>query len=298
MANISWNEIRHRALLFSREWQGATREQAEKQSFWNAFFDVFGVPLRTVAAFGEPVARMDPAKRRNSTGFIDLLWPGKLLVEHKTAGHSLEAAESQAFGYVRDLVAAGRQDEVPRYVLLSDFRRFALYDLEPEDQRELPLFHGQRYERIEFALAELRDRITAFAFIPGYKLHRFAEQDPANLRAVALMATLHDTLRAGGYGGHDLERLLVRVLFCFFAEDTGIFEPSAFALYVENRTQQDGSDLGARLQQLFRVLDTPAERRQRNLDESLAALPYVNGELFREQLEFAEFNADQRKMRC
>ncbi len=181
---------------------------------------------------------------------------------------------------MRDLIAAGRQDEGPRYVLLSDFRRFALYDLEPEDQRELPLFDGLRYECIEFALGELRDHITAFAFIPGYKLHRFAEQDPANLRAVVLMATLQGTLRAGGYGGHDPERLLVRVLFCLFAEDTGIFEPSSFALYVENQTQRDGSDLGARLQPLFRVLDTPAERRQRNLNESLARLPYVNGELF------------------
>ncbi len=292
MPNISWNEIHHRALLFSRTWQSATREQADKQTFWNEFFDIFGVPRRTVATFEEPVSRIG-----GSTGFIDLFWPGKLLVEHKTAGQSLDSAESQAFRYIRDLVTSGRQDEVPRYILLSDFQRFALYDLEPDDQlaqRELPLFHGLRFHRLEFALDELRHHTTAFAFIPGYKIHRFAEQDPANLKAVALMARLHDTLRAGGYSGHDLERLLVRLLFCLFAEDTGIFEPSSFELYLENRTQRDGSDLGIRLQHLFRVLDTPSERRQRNLDETLAGLPYVNGELFREQLEFAEFNADQR----
>ena len=293
MPNISWNEIHHRALLFSRTWQSATREQADKQTFWNEFFDIFGVPRRTVATFEEPVSRIG-----GSTGFIDLFWPGKLLVEHKTAGQSLDSAESQAFRYIRDLVTSGRPDEVPRYILLSDFQRFALYDLEPDDplaQRDLPLFHGLRFHRLEFSLGELRHHTTAFAFIPGYKIHRFAEQDPANLKAVALMARLHDTLRAGGYSGHDLERLLVRLLFCLFAEDTGIFnEPSAFELYLENRTQHDGSDLGIRLQHLFRVLDTPPERRQRNLDETLAGLPYVNGELFREQLEFAEFNADQR----
>jgi hypothetical protein len=289
MPNISWNEIRHRALLFSREWQTATREQADKQTFWNEFFNIFGISLRTVAAFEQPVARITGAK-----GFIDLFWPGKLLVEHKSAGLSLDSAESQAFGYVRDLVSSSRQDEVPRYILLSDFQRFALYDLEPENQKTLPLFHGLRYERIEFPLGELRNHITAFAFIPGYELHKLADQDPANLKAVALMANLHDTLKAGGYGGHNLERLLVRILFCLFAEDTGIFEPSAFVLFLENRTQRDGSDLGARLQHLFRVLDTSADRRQRNLDETLAGLPYVNGELFSEQLEFAEFNKDQR----
>lgn len=275
--------------MFSRSWQSATREQADKQTFWNEFFDIFGVPRRTVATFEEPVSRIG-----GSTGFIDLFWPGKLLVEHKTAGQSLDSAESQAFQYVRDLLTSGREEEVPRYILLSDFRRFALYDLEPEEQRDLPMFHGLRFQRLEFALGELRQHTREFAFIPGYKIHKFAEQDPANLKAVALMARLHDTLRAGGYSGHDLERLLVRLLFCLFAEDTGIFEPSTFELFLENRTQRDGTDLGSRLNQLFRVLDTPVERRQRNLDEALAALPYVNGELFREQLEFAEFNADQR----
>ena len=289
MPNISWNEIRHRALLFSREWSRATREQADKQTFWNDFFEVFGLSRRTVASFEEPVGRIS-----GSTGFIDLFWPGRLLVEHKTAGHSLDSAESQAFAYIRDLVTSGRQDEVPRYILLSDFRRFALYDLEPEEQLDLPLFAGLRFHRLEFHLGELRNHVLAFAFIPGYKLHHYAEQDPANLKAVALMARLHDTLKAGGYTGHDLERLLVRILFCLFAEDTGIFEPSAFELYIENRTQRDGSDLGSRLNRLFRVLDTPVERRQPNLDEALSGLPYVNGQLFAEQLEFADFNTDQR----
>ena len=199
MPSISWNEIRSRALNFSRSWSSATREQADRQTFWNEFFEVFGVSRRMVASFEEPVSRM-----RGTTGFIDLLWPGKVLVEHKTAGHSLEAAESQAFGYIHDLICSGRQDEVPRYVLLSDFRRFALYDLEPDLQLDLPLFRGLRYERSEFLLSDLVSHITAFAFIPGYQVHRAVEQDPANLKAAALMARLHDTLYDGGYVGHDV----------------------------------------------------------------------------------------------
>src|SRR5512135_1045614 len=103
-------------------------------------------------------------------------------------------------------------------------------------------------------------------------------QNAINLRAMAIMGDLHDTLAAGGYKGHELERLLVRVLFCLFAEDTGIFEREAFRLYLENRTAPDGSDLGPHLARLFEVLNTPPERRQANRDETLAAFPYVNGE--------------------
>ena len=229
MPSLSWNEIKTRAIQFSRSWADETREQAEKQTFWNEFFLVFGIPRRTVASFEEPVQRI-----KQTYGFIDLLWKGKLLVEHKSAGASLEAAEAQAFDYIQDLQSSGRGDDIPRYILLSDFRRFALYDLEPEDQLDLPLFRGLRFHRTEFPLAELHRHIRDFAFIPGYKVHSSRPQDPLNLKAVAIMGALHDTLKAGGYTGHDLERFLVRILFCLFAEDTGIFDPESFKLYIEN----------------------------------------------------------------
>jgi hypothetical protein len=126
------------------------------------------------------------------------------------------------------------------------------------------------------------------------KQHFEQDQDPINIKAVRIMGDLHDALEAGGYAGHALERFLVRVLFCLFAEDTGIFERHAFTYYLENRTAADGSDLGVHLARLFEVLNTPADRRQANLDELLADLPYVNGDLFDERLGFAEFNRDMR----
>ena len=109
-----------------------------------------------------------------------------------------------------------------------------------------------------------------------------------------------DALAAGGYAGHDLERFLVRILFCLFADDTGLFEPASFKLYIENRTASDGSDLGLHLAQLFEVLNTPSERRQAHLDDMLAAFPHVNGELFKERLAFASFNRAMRDalLRC
>ena len=286
---LSWNEIRQNAVTFANDWAGARSEAAEKQTFWNEFFAVFGMRRRAVASFEEPVKQISGAYGR-----IDLFWKGMLLVEHKSRGENLDKAESQAFAYTQDLVREGRQDEVPRYVIVSDFARLALHDLEPDEQRPLPLFAGRRVETIEMALGDLHRNIHAFAFIAGYQQHHFEDQDPINLRAVAIMDDLHDALEVGGYSGHELERFLVRVLFCLFAQCTGIFEREAFRLFIEDRTKPDGSDLGVHLAQLFAVLNTPEEKRQKNLDETLAAFPFVNGELFAESLGFAAFNRDMR----
>jgi hypothetical protein len=279
---ISWNEIRQNAIRFSQEWAGVSSEAAEKQTFWNGFFEVFGVRRRAVASFEEPVKNLS-----GDYDYIDLFWRGMLLVEHKSFGKDLGKAESQAFRYIQELLNAGRMDEVPRYVIVSDFARIALHDLEPEGQQPSP-------QMIEFPLADFHRHIYDFAFIPGYKQPRFEDQDPINIRAVEIMGKLHDALEAGGYKGHELERFLVRILFCLFAEDTNIFEREAFHLYIENRTRADGSDLGLHLARLFEVLNTPTEQRQQNLDETLAAFSYVNGDLFAEKLGFADFNRDMR----
>jgi hypothetical protein len=286
---LSWNEIRHRAIAFSKEWAGEKSESAEKQTFWNEFFQVFGVRRRVVASFEEPVKKIS-----GEYGYIDLFWRGTALVEHKSLGKDLGKAESQAFQYIQDLIRQGRREDVPRYVIVSDFARIALHDLEPEEQLDLPLFHGLRIHTVEFPLTQFHDYIHAFAFVPGYKQHKFEEQDPINIKAVQKLRYLHDTLATGGYSGHRLERFLVRILFCLFAEDTGIFEREAFHLYLENRTAKDGSDLGLHLARLFDVLNTPEESRQANLDETLAAFRYVDGELFAESLGFADFNSDMR----
>jgi hypothetical protein len=110
------------------------------------------------------------------------------------------------------------------------------------------------------------------------------------------MGKLHDALKAAGYEGHSLEVLLVRLLFCLFAEDTGIFQPaSAFRAWIEERTAPDGSDLGAQLTLLFQVLNTPEDRRAKMLDEQIAAFPYVNGKLFEEMLPIASFDLGMRE---
>ena len=277
---LSWNEIKSRAISFSKEWSGEQREDAEAQTFWNEFFEVFGVRRRLVASFEKKVQSV-----KGTFGFIDLLWSGKLLAEHKSFGKSLEKAALQAFDYIQALKNENRDDEAPRYVVVSDFAKIVLYDLEP-DEGDPPV--------LSFPIKDLHKHVHAFAFIPGYKVHRSQKEDQANIKAAELMGRVHDALAASGYSGHALERFLVRILFCLFAEDTGIFDPNTFTDYLEQSTREDGDDLGPRLGQLFDVLDTPEPKRQKNLDELLASLRYVNGGLFEETLRVPTCNRSIR----
>lgn len=271
---LSWNEIRVRAAAFAEEWKDAHYEKGETQSFYNEFFEVFGVRRRRVASFEEPVKLLG-SKR----GFIDLFWKGVLLVEQKSAGRSLVPAKAQALDYFPGL----KEVELPRYILLSDFQTFELHDLDEGDVTS-------------FTLAELPDNVEALGFIIGVQKRTFRDQDPVNIQASELMGKLHDALKASGYIGHDLERLLVRLLFCLFADDTGIFEPRGiFETLIRDRTREDGSDTGPWLSNLFDVLNTPEDRRQRALDEDLKQFAYINGDLFAERLPIPAFDRTMRE---
>lgn len=275
MPNLTLNEIRARATGFAKDWADASRENAEAQIFWHEFFQVFGVPKRRVIAYEEPVKKL--GKKR---GRIDAFWKGRLLVEHKSRGEDLDRAFVQATDYFPGI----KDDELPRYVLVSDFARLRLYDLDRDKQHE-------------FRLAELPRKLNLFGFISGYRTQEIREQDPVNLKAVEKMGKLHDLLKKDGYTGHNLEVFLVRLLFCLFADDTGIFTPAdSFHDLIELRSHEDGSDLGGLFGKLFQVLNTPQEARQHSLDEQLADFPYVDGKLFEEKLDFPEFTRSMRAM--
>ena len=270
---LSWNEIRARAAAFSNEWAGEGYEKGQTQLFYQDFFKVFGVPVRRVASFEEPVKKIG-----DKHGFVDLLWKGVLMVEQKSVGRDLTKAKEQAFGYFPGL----KDSELPRYILACDFQNFELHDL-------------QEGETVSFTLADLPQNIEKFGFILGIRKTRFRDQDPVNIEASELVGKLHDALENAGYVGHDLERFLVRTVFCMFADDTGIFEPRGIFLeLLENRTSEDGSDLGGWLSQLFQTLNTPLNERMKNLDEDLGRFPYVDGELFREQLSIPSFDSEMR----
>ncbi|MCW2312196.1 class I SAM-dependent DNA methyltransferase [Rhodoferax antarcticus] len=284
---ISWNEIKSRAHAFSRTWADAANEDSQGKPFWIDFFEIFGITNKRVATFEHAVKKLLGEKARVD-GFVDLFWPGMLLVEQKSRGKNLDAALTQALSYFPGIA----ERDLPQIIIVCDFARFRVHRLATG-------------ETVEFALKDLHKHIKIFGFVAGYKALEIKPQDPVNIKAAERMGRLHDALKASGYTDHPLEVLLVRLLFCLFADDTGIFQPAqAFRAFIEERTATDGSDLGSRLGQLFQILNTAdgagsvgnhENKRSKTLDEQVAAFPYVNGKLFDEPLPMADFSAAMRE---
>jgi len=270
---LSWNEIRERAIHFSKEWIDACNEEADAKPFLIEFFNVFGVSRKKIATFEHRVKKLN-----EKDGYIDLLWKGTIIIEMKSRGKNLDKAYQQANDYLHGL----KQHELPKYILVSDFENFRLCDLDEDTI-------------IDFKLSELASNVQHFGYILGYQKKTYKEQDPANIKAAELMGKLHDRLKNIGYEGHPLEVYLVRLLFCLFSDDTTIFNKQQFQDYIEQRTNEDGSDLAAKLQELFQVLNTSNEKRFKNIDEQLADFPYVNGKLFEEILPTASFDSKMRQ---
>lgn len=277
---LQWSEIRARAADFAMRHQQARYEKGETQTFYNEFFECFGVNRRQVATYEQRVRNLPGEKQ----GFIDLFWPGTLIVEQKSAGLDLKKANNQALDYYDGLPEKDR----PRYILTCDFQRWHLLDLE----------QGREWR---FLLSDLKDNVEAFAFILGVQPRLNRRQSPANAKASRLMGQLHEKLSESGYSGHDLEVMLVRLLFILFADDTYIFNnKDQFQDLLERRTSADGRDLGDWLMKLFEVLNTPdgqngtENKRQNNLDADLAQFPYINGALFAERIGPATFDNAMR----
>lgn len=272
---LTQQEIKSRAYAFVKEWENTSRERAEAQTFWNDFFNIFGISRRRVASFEEPVKKLGDAR-----GSIDLFWKGTLLVEHKSRGKDLIKAKQQAMDYFPGI----SEHELPQYVLVSDFTDFRLSNLDTD-------------EDFSFTLAELPEKIHLFGFISGYKQHAYQEEDPVNIQVAEKMAELHDELLKSGYSGHMLEVFLVRLVYTLFADDTGIFPTKDhFHYFLENRTNPSGFDTGSTLALIFQMLNTPLEKRQNGLDEELLQFPYVNGGLFEEALAIPVFNEKMRRV--
>lgn len=272
MSRLSWNEIEARAAAFASDWAGETYEKGESQSFWTDFLEVFGIHRRRAGGYFEYAVKLSGKKY----GFIDMFIPGKLLAEQKSAGRDLAKAASQALQYLDGLT----DYDLPKIIATSDFDNFEVMDL---DSRKVTVF----------ALADLPKHVHLFGPLIEEKAVDAGEDSPVNRAAAEAMANLHNELKASGYVGHDLEVFLVRVVFCLFAEDSGIFDLRQFTDFVRSRTAVDGSDLGPRLVRLFEILKTPEEspRRGANLDEDLRAFRYINGGLFEEAIATPDFNA-------
>lgn len=252
-------------MTFAKKHADDHSEAAERQLFWNDFFlSIFGVPIKSVGQFEMAATRLSTGNR----GWIDLLVPGEMAVEHKSAGEDLGKAMDQLFDYLDSLQDAAK----PWLLVVCDFQNFYWHNLNERTQGK-------------FSLAELSKNVDVFWWLAGHRSEGiFEDEEAANLVATGYMAKLHDAVMASGYDPHALREWLTRILFCLFADDTEVWDRKAFGLYLFLHTNADGSDLGPTLAYLFQILNTSEEHRANNLDEDLSAFTYINGDLFANNL--------------
>lgn len=212
--------------------------------------------------------------------FIDVLWPGIVLVEHKSAGENLDKAEQQARDYLISLEAAKR----PPVIILSDFANF----------RIIEVLAGKS---VEFALSDLPQNVARFESIIGDAgVGASRVEVEADTKAANLMSELFVQFEKAGYTGHEVSVFLVRILFLLFGDDTAMWRRTDRGLFsdVVNNSPEDGTGLGAILQELFVTLNTPREARPSTLADSISGFPYINGGIFAEQLPNFNFNKSMR----
>jgi hypothetical protein len=271
---LTWTEIETRAIAFQKRWKGCSGDERQYgQTFEKDFMEVFGVDWHD--GFHEhPIISLDGV-----TNYIDYFLPGKILIEMKSRGKSLDSAFTQAIAYARAL----KPEAQPALILVSDFDTIRVYNT------------AKQHHYKPFKVSNLKAHVRIFSLLTG------REPDPnvrteieLNTDASYKMAKLHDALKENGYSGHELEVYLVRLLFCLFADDTGVFEKSTFYNYIKT-SNPDGSDLSGRLSLLFSTLDTPTEKRMKTLPDDLNRFRYINGNLFSEQLTPPFFSAKMRE---
>ena len=284
-ATLSINAIRERCVKFAYDWSDCVGdEKQDGHEFMRELMKCFGITKRKAISYERRSNRASTGRQ----GYIDALIPGKALIEMKSAGKDLDKAEEQALDYIHDLADV----ETPRLLIISDFRRIRIVDLDSEKASDGLGDAG----RTEFRLAQLPDHVDDLKFLAGYGMVQVGsrEQEEASIRAARVMADLYEALDGSGYSDHEASIFLIRTLFCLYGDDAGLWERDLFTEFLETRTREDGSDLGAQLALLYQTLKTPMECRQSTLDELTARFPYVNGGIFEEQLNIPSFSSAMR----
>jgi hypothetical protein len=269
---LTWSEIQDNAIKFSKRWENTKYEKGEAQSFLNELFDVFGVDRLRVANF----------EYKNRDGFIDLFWKGRIIIEMKSAGRSLDKAYNQAKDYAFNIK---NDEDLPKMIMVCDFDNIRLYNL----------ITGQIFN---FKTKQLSKHVKKLTILTEYaQQYNFIVDKELNNKAAEKMAKLHDLLESHGYLGHHLKVYLVRLLFLLFADYSGIFEKGLFLKYII-KSKSDGSDLSERIFKVFDVLNMPYDIRTKKdlLSEELKKFVYVNGKLFEEPIPPAEFDSKMRQL--
>ncbi len=273
---LTWDNIQANAIAFSKRWKEGHKEEAQAQSFVTDFLHVFGVSDPEALGDFEYMVLLSG----NRKGYIDYLWKGQIAIEMKSRGKDLTEAFEQLRGYLTHLP----EKDIPDLWMVCDFENIHL------SRRSTNEFYN-------FKTQNLRRHIRRFANIAGYTTERVRnDQVEVNVKAAEKMAKLYDALKDSGYDGHNLEVYLVRLLFCMFADDTGIFPKDSLIQYIEN-SKLDGSDLSDRIARLFEVLNMSDDARAKRtlLSNELKQFRYINGKLFDTILPIADFDTKMRQ---
>lgn len=274
---LTWAQIRDNAIVFQDRWKNASgNERSEAQTFvYELLRDVYGIDPRRVATFEKKVH-----PTTDSNGYIDMFWPGRILIEMKSKGKSLDKAHDQARKYA---FAIPNDDDLPLVIMVCDFFNIRIYNLLTN-------------QVVEFKTCDLSENVHHLDILTEQATQVGLVTDKElNTQAAYKMAKLHDKLKENRYTGHSLEVYLVRILFCLFADHTGIFSKSQFHKYILS-SKQDGSDLAGKITLLFEVLNTPREERMATLAPELLDFPYVDGKLFEDIIRSASFDASMRNL--
>lgn len=259
-----------------RETGAGHTEKSYAQQYWSDLLRCFGVIPERIDLFERDATRASSGR----TGYVDLFWSGVVLGEAKSLGRDLDAAYTQALDYLSG--GSIGQHEWPRYIIVSDFENLRVTKL------------GDDSWTVRFTIDQVAGHVDQLMFLAGQETITKKEEEEASAHAAALMADLYTAMvgldadeQVGDDAptdpeGEDLQVqrtsiFLTRILFLLYGDDAGLWEEDLFYRFVLYDTT--GENLGARLNTLFQVLNTPVSRRRR-VPVELERFPYVNGSLF------------------
>lgn len=277
------------AAAFAKKWEGRGYEKGESQIFWTELLtEVMGVEDPSQFIQFEQQALLD------HTSFIDGMIPSThVMIEQKSLGKDLRQAIRQSdgslltpFQQAQRYSAALPYSQRPRWIVTCNFAEFDVYDMENpkgEPSRILLKDLGKEYYRLQFLVDQ-----------QGVHLQREME---VSMKAGEIVGKLYDAL-VSQYDLDDpqslryLNILCVRLVFCLYAEDAGVF--GKHDMFHDYLAQFDSNFMRMALVQLFEVLNTPADKRSKYLNPTLAAFPYTNGGLFAEEIDIPQFTDELR----
>lgn len=277
------------AAAFASKWENRGYEKGESQLFWTELLtEVFGIENPSTFITFEQQARLD------HTSFIDAMIPGThVMIEQKSLGKDLRQAIRQSdgtlltpFQQAQRYSAVLPYSERPRWIVTCNFAEFDVYDME-----------NPKGEPSRILLKDLEREYYRLQFLIDVKSEHLMKEMEVSMKAGEIVGKLYDAL-ISQYDADDPESLrylnilCVRLVFCLYAEDAGVFgRHNQFHDYL---AQFDTSFMQMALVQLFDTLNTPADKRSKYLNPTLAAFPYTNGGLFAEEIDIPQFTDSLR----